>query len=274
VKKNTHHIIKVGGNELADSIFSQGLARNVAQMMARNGRPLIIVHGGGKAIAALQANLGLETRKVDGLRVTDTASLEAAEMVLSGHSNKLIVKALLAAGVDALGLSGVDGRILQAHKKQHPADLGYVGEITAVNTTPIRQLTGLGYVVVLSPISLGLDGNTYNVNADEAATAVAAALNAEQLDFVSNVPGVLQDGCLIPSLSPAEAEQLIADGVITDGMIPKVRAALTAVARGVPQVRIVNLEGLAGGGGTIFSSARHAPNISGHSNDYRGVPGT
>ena len=248
----THHVIKVGGNELADPAFLPGLAQNVAQMMAQNGRSPIIVHGGGQAIARLQASLGLETRQVDGLRVTDAASLEAAEMVLSGHSNKLIVKALLAAGVDALGLSGVDGRILQAAKKQHPADLGYVGEITAVNTDPIQQLTDLGYVAVLSPISLGRDGHTYNVNADEAATAVAAALNAEQLDFVSNVPGVLQDGRLLPSLTPAAAAQLIANGVITDGMIPKVRAALTAVARGVPQARIVNLAGLARNGGTIF----------------------
>ncbi|HIP71491.1 MAG TPA: acetylglutamate kinase [Anaerolineae bacterium] len=270
----THHVIKVGGNELADSIFLQELAQNVKQMMAQNGRPPLIVHGGGKAIAQLQTNLGLETRKIDGLRVTNAASLEAAQMVLSGHSNKLIVKALLAEGLAAIGLSGVDGRILQAHKKQHPAaDLGYVGEITAVNTTPIRQLTGLGYIVVLSPISLGLDGNTYNVNADEAATAVAAALDAEQLDFVSNVPGVLQDGRLIPNLSSVTAEQLIAGGVITAGMIPKVRAALTAVARGVPQARIVNLDGLAGGGGTIFSSAGHAPNKSGHSNDCRDAPG-
>ena len=260
MKKNTHHasrityhVIKVGGNELADPVFLQRLARNVQKMIVQDGRPPIIVHGGGKAIAQLQASLGLETRKVDGLRVTDAASLEAAEMVLSGPSNKLIVKALLAAGVEAIGLSGVDGRILQAHKKQHPAaDLGYVGEITAVNTTPIRQLTDLGYVVVLSPISLGRDGHTYNVNADEVATAVAAALNARQLDFVSNVPGVLQDGRLLPRLTPAAAEQLITNGVITDGMIPKVRAALTAVAHGVPQARIVNLAGLAQNGGTIF----------------------
>ncbi len=252
MKKNTHHIIKVGGNELADPEFLQGLARNVAQILAQNGRLPIIVHGGGQAIARLQTSLGLETRKVDGLRVTDAASLEAAEMVLSGHSNKLIVKALLAEGLDALGLSGVDGRILYAHKKQHPADLGYVGEITAVNTAPIQQLTDLGYIVVLSPISLGADGTTYNVNADEAATAVAAALRAGQLDFVSNVPGVLQDGRLLPSLSITAAEQLITDGVITDGMIPKVRAALTAVARGVPQARIVNLDKLAKNGGTIF----------------------
>ena len=220
--------------------------------MVQNGRPPVIVHGGGKAIARLQANLGLETRKVDGLRVTDADSMEAAEMVLSGHSNKLIVKALLAAGLDAIGLSGVDGRILQAVKKEHTADLGYVGEITAVNAAPIQQLTGLGYVVILSPISLGADGTTYNVNADEAATAVAAALNAGQLDFVSNVPGVLQDGRLLPRLTLADAKQLIANGVITDGMIPKVRAALTAVARGVPQARIVNLASLAGEGGTIF----------------------
>ena len=175
-------------------------------------------------------------------------------MVLSGRANKQIVRALLAAGLDAVGLSGDDGRLLTARKKEHPtADLGLVGEIVAVRAHLLQRLLQVGITPVISPISLSNDGQTYNVNADEAATAIAAALGAEALDFVSNVPGVLAGGELVPRLSPDETETLIADGVISGGMIPKVRAALDALARGVPQVRIVDLAGLRGGGGTVFS---------------------
>ncbi len=122
-------VLKIGGNELSDSDFVNTLAAVIAKLSADTAEPAIIVHGGGRAIADLQAQLGLETRKVDGLRVTDLESLAVAEMVLSGHSNKIIVKALLAAGLDALGISGVDGGVLRCRKKSHPtADLGYVGE--------------------------------------------------------------------------------------------------------------------------------------------------
>ncbi len=248
-------IIKVGGNELADPAFLQGLAQSVKTIQENSGEPVIIVHGGGKAIADLQGKLGLETIKVDGLRVTDAASIDVAEMVLSGHSNKLIVKALLAAGVDALGLSGIDGGLLRCQKKEHPtADLGFVGTISEVRAELLQQLTAQGFTAVISPISLGFDGNTYNVNADDAASAVALALNADLLNFVSNVPGVLKDGARIATLTIAETESLIAEGVITDGMIPKVRAACTAVSRGVNQARIVNLAGLGSHEGTIFTA--------------------
>lgn len=247
-------VIKIGGNELSDPGFLAKLAADVRYLQGKTAVPIIIVHGGGRAIADLQSQLGLEPVKVDGLRVTDKASLRVAEMVLSGHSNKLIVKALLNAGVDALGVSGVDGGILRAQKKQHPkADLGYVGEVVVVRVDLLVQLLELGVTAVLSPISLGLDGLTYNVNADEAAAAIAEALHAEQLDFVSNVPGVLADNVVIPYLTPQETQTLIADGTISGGMIPKVSAALNTVARGVPQARIVNLAGLTTDGGTIFT---------------------
>ena len=247
-------IIKVGGNELADPAFLQGLAQSVKTIQTNTGQPVVIVHGGGQAIADLQSKLGLKTKKVDGLRVTDAASMEVAEMVLSGHSNKLIVKALLAEGVDALGLSGIDGGLLRCHKKEHPtADLGFVGTITKVRAELLQQLVSVGFTAVISPISLGLDGHTYNVNADDAASAVALALKADLLNFVSNVPGVLKDGERIPTLTIAETEALIEQGVITDGMIPKVRAACTAVSQGIPQSRIVNLVGLDSDGGTIFT---------------------
>jgi acetylglutamate kinase len=249
-------IIKIGGNELSDPGFVNTLAQNIVRMQAEAAEPLVIVHGGGRAIAGMQAKLGLKVVKVDGLRVTDIESLSVAQMVLSGHSNKIVVKALLEAGLDALGVSGVDGGILRCRKKQHAnADLGFVGEIVQVRADLLQQFAGLGITTVLSPISLGLDGLTYNVNADEAASAVALATGASELDFVSNVPGILRDGTVIPMLTATETEQLIVDGIISGGMIPKARAALEALDQGVVQIRIVDLAGLAEAGGTLFSAA-------------------
>ena len=249
-------IYKIGGNELSDPGFVSTLAHTVAKLKEKTLEPVIIVHGGGRAIAGLQAQLGLETVKVDGLRVTDLESLSVAQMVLSGHSNKLVVKALLAEGLDALGLSGVDGALLRCQKKQHPhVDLGYVGEVLHVRTQLLQRFIAMDIITVLSPISLGVDGLTYNVNADEAASAVALAMEANRLDFVSNVPGVLLNGSIIPHLSPTKAHQLIADGKISGGMIPKVRAALDAVQMGVQQARIVDLAGLAEAGGTNFTAS-------------------
>lgn len=247
-------IIKIGGNEMNTPGFLEELARQIANLSAATAEPLVIVHGGGQEIAALQSRLGIEPVKVDGLRVTDAESLAVAQMVLSGHTNKAIVKALLAAGLDAAGLSGVDGGLLRCRKKQHPtADLGLVGEIIAVRAGLLAHFVAQGIVPVISPISLGEDGQTYNVNADEAAGAIARAIPADTLDFVSNVPGVLHDGRLLPELTPTQADSLIAAGVINGGMIPKVRAALDALDRGVSRVRIVNLAGLGCGGGTVFS---------------------
>jgi acetylglutamate kinase len=242
-------ILKIGGNELDQSGFLTGLA----QAVAATGEPLIIVHGGGRAIADLQNRLGMAPAKVDGLRVTDAPSLAVAQMVLSGQANKQIVAALLAAGVDAVGLSGVDRGLLRCRKKEHPtADLGFVGEIVQVRAGILEHLLGQGVTPVISPISLGWDGQIYNVNADAAAGAVARAMQADLLDFISNVPGVLRHGRVIPTLTAAETEQLIAASIIRDGMVPKVRAALEAIAHGVPQARIVNLAGLARSEGTSF----------------------
>jgi acetylglutamate kinase len=246
-------VLKIGGNELSDPGFIVLLGKSVAHLLEETNSPLVIVHGGGRAIAGLQTQLGLEVVKVDGLRVTDLESLNVTQMVLSGQSNKTVVKALLAAGVDALGLSGVDGGLLRCRKKEHPtADLGYVGEIVEVRSDLLEKLMGLGLTPVLSPISLGVDGHTYNVNADEAASAVAGACQAEELVFVSNVPGVLCAGELVPSLSAAEAEEYIEKGIINGGMVPKVRSALQAVAYGADKVRIVNLPGLLADEGTTI----------------------
>ena len=258
-------VLKIGGNELDDPGFLAGLAAYVAGTAASTGStslsrsaqavPPIIVHGGGRAIVALEQKVGLQSTKVDGHRVTAREMISVVQMALSGQTNKQIVTALLAAGVDAIGLSGVDGGILRCLKKHHPtADLGYVGEISQVRTDLLRHFTSLGLTVVLSPLSLGFDGYTYNVNADDAASAVALALRAERLTFVSNVPGVLRDGRILPHLTPNQTETLISSGVITDGMVPKVRAALATIAQGVPQTQIVNLAGLLSNSGTIFTN--------------------
>lgn len=243
-------VIKIGGNELDNPAFVQELAARVAGM---DGAP-VIVHGGGRAIGALQQRLGIEPVMRDGLRVTDAASLEVVQMVLSGSTNKMLVAALFAAGVTAVGLSGVDGGLLRCVKKELPgADLGYVGTVVGVNAALLEQLVAQGVAPVVSPLSLGLDGQIYNVNADEAAAAVAAALGAGLLSFVSNVPGVLDDaGQPLPTLTAATTEQLIASGVIHGGMVPKVRAALAGLEKGVARARIVDLPGLGNGGGTVF----------------------
>ncbi len=245
-------VLKVGGNELDDKLFLQKLVKAVATIQQQES--VIIVHGGGRAIAEMHTELKLPIRKIDGLRVTSSRSLELAEMVLSGKANKLLVRALLAAGVDALGISGVDGGLLVAQRKVHPtADLGYVGEIVDVRTDVIERLIAAGFVPIVSPISADASHTQhYNINADEAATALAAALKADLLDFISNVPGILHNKTVIPTLSAIEAASYIEEGVIHSGMIPKVKAALAALDAGVTRTRIGNVDGLLTGGGTIF----------------------
>lgn len=244
-------VLKVGGNEIDDASFLTGFANAVAKM---NETP-VVVHGGGKEIADLQVKLGLTPRFVEGLRVTDDASLAIAEMVLSGRVNKRIVAAMLNAGADAIGLSGMDRALVRVEKMQHPSgDLGRVGKPVSVRGEVLCDFTARKIVPVVSPISLGDEG-AYNVNADSVACAIAAALNADAVVFVTNVPGVIQNDQVVPSLTARQAESLIKSKVIFGGMIPKVRAALDAVAGGAKVARITNLEGLMNGGGTMFSAA-------------------
>jgi acetylglutamate kinase len=246
-------VLKVGGNEIDDPQFLNGFARAVAAMPDTP----VIVHGGGKEIAELQLKFGLTPRFVEGLRVTDETSLAIAEMVLSGRVNKRIVVALLHAGVDAMGLSGVDRGVVRVEKMQHPAgDLGRVGKVVGVRGEVLHDFVARKIVPVVSPISLGDDG-AYNVNADSVACAIASALNADAVVFVTNVAGVMAapHDRVIPSLTAREAEALIKSQVIRGGMIPKVRAALDAVAGGAKAARITNLDGLMNGSGTEFSAA-------------------
>ncbi|HHX42621.1 MAG TPA: acetylglutamate kinase [Chloroflexi bacterium] len=242
-------LIKVGGAELAEGDCLERLADALAATAQRSA--LVIVHGGGPEIAALQQRLGLVPAFVEGLRVTDEDSLRVAEMVLSGSVNKRLAARLVCRGVKALGLSGVDAGLLQAQRLAHPAgDLGCVGEITSVRSECLRELIGLGYTPVISPISLGSDGRSYNVNADHAALAIAQALGAAEMVFLTDVPGVMRDGQVLAGITDQEAQAMIAEGVITGGMIPKVTSALTAIARGVGVALITNLAGLAAGSGT------------------------
>jgi acetylglutamate kinase len=246
-------VLKVGGNELDDVAFVDGLVDALRRLWAVSG--VAVVHGGGKAIARLQERLCLEPHFVDGLRVTDDASLEVAEMVLSGWVNKRLVGRLVADGIAALGMSGVDNGLFRVVKMEHNQhDLGWVGDIVHTNPETVSSLLERGITPIISPISLGLDGHSYNVNADHAAAALANALGARELVFVSNVPGVLGEGggeCL-PLLAPADVEALIESGAIHGGMVPKVRSALKALSTGVPRVRITNLAGLCTDGGTCF----------------------
>jgi acetylglutamate kinase len=242
-------VLKIGGNEIDDEAFLAGLV-DAVRALRLTCRP-VIVHGGGKEIARLQTALGLQPQFVDGLRVTDDESLRVVEMVLSGAVNKRLVARLVAAGIPAAGLSGVDGGSLRVRRVQHAGgDLGWVGEVESVDLTLLNVLLQQGLTPVVAPISLGPEGHSYNVNADHAAMALACALGAASLAFVTNVPGVLVEGRIVAQLTAAQVQAWIAEGVISGGMVPKVRAALDVVTAGVREARIVDLAGLRSGGGT------------------------
>lgn len=242
-------VLKIGGQELDDPDFVKRLGEAVAALP----EPPILVHGGGKEIRELQNRLGLKPQYIDGLRVTDAESLDIVTMVLVGRINKRLVSTLSQAGVDAFGMSGVDRNAVKAEKLEHASgDLGYVGRVVEVRTQVFIQLLEDGITPTLSPLCYGADGSIFNVNADHVALAVAIAMQADELVFVSNVPGILKDKKLLPQLTAAAVEQLIEEKVITDGMIPKSRSALQAVAAGVAAVRITNLDGLKAGTGTVI----------------------
>jgi len=245
------HLIKIGGNELAQTGFKHELARAITTFT----EPVVIVHGGGKEVDDVLTRFGLKPVKIQGVRRTDADALRVAIMVLCGLVSKQLVATLLAGGVDAVGLSGVDGGLLRVRKLENPEfDLGFVGEIVSVRVELILALLRGGTTPVISPISLGTDGQIYNVNADQAASAIAQSLCVDRLDFVSNVPGVLIGGKVLPNLQASEANRMITSGEIRDGMVPKVRASLEALQKGVSEVRIVDIAGLTNNGGTRFSA--------------------
>jgi acetylglutamate kinase len=229
-------VVKVGGNE----VDSPEWVARLAAALARRGRRTVVVHGGGKEVSALQRVLGAEPEWRDGLRITTPEAMRAVAMVLTGVVNKRLVSALLGAGVDAVGISGEDGALLRAELLRGGA-LGRTGAVAQVRTELLRAWLAQGITPVVSPVSRGPDGGPLNVNADDAAAAVAGALRAAELLFLSDVPGVLEAGSLLPEVAGGEAEALIAAGVASGGMAPKLRAAVRA-AGAVGRVRIGGLE--------------------------------
>jgi acetylglutamate kinase len=215
------------------------LARLAREIAGRGGNT-VLVHGGGKEVSALQRTLGAEPEWKDGLRVTSPEGMRAVAMVLSGLVNKRIVSALLTAGADAVGISGEDGGLLRATVARGGA-MGRIGEIERVRAGLLHAWLGQGLTPVISPVSRGTDGGALNVNADDAAAAVAGAMKADELLFISNVPGVLADGTTIETIAADEVERLIEDGTAQGGMAPKLRAAARAAAE-VGRVRIGGLE--------------------------------
>lgn len=230
-------VIKCGGSivdELPGSFFE-----DLATLANRADVAPIIVHGGGPMISSQLKQLNVTTTFEKGLRVTTEEVLDVVEMVLSGAVNKQIVRKLSANGAKAIGLSGIDGGLIEAEAVDEAKQIGFVGQVTAVNIDVIQSLTNMQHIPVISPIGMGKDQQRYNINADTAAGAIAEYLGASLL-YISDIPGVLKNDQLLHQLSKAEVEQLIEEAVIYGGMIPKVTAALAALEKGVPEVAIVS----------------------------------
>ncbi|TAM10805.1 MAG: acetylglutamate kinase [Nevskiaceae bacterium] len=238
-------VIKYGGNAMTDPHLQQVFAGDVALMKAVGMKP-VVVHGGGPQIGALLEKLGKESKFVDGLRVTDAETMDAVQMVLAGGVNKQIVDLINRHGGRAVGLSGKDGGLVRARKTHHEKDgealdLGFVGDVAAIDPKLIEVLDGDDFIPVIAPMGVGTDGATYNINADLVAGALAATLKAEKLMLLTNVRGVLDKaGNILTGLSSAQVDALIADGTISGGMLPKIHCALQAVRDGVGSSIIID----------------------------------
>jgi acetylglutamate kinase len=244
-------VVKVGGNELDDPSFLAGLSAAVSEFAG----PLVLVHGGGKEISAALDREGLPVEFVDGLRVTTPAAMETMQRVVCGTINKRVVASLVQAGARAIGLSGIDLGLLRCvPHRPNGADLGRVGAVTYVDATAIRMMLSLRWLPVFAPVAMGIDDSlSYNVNADMVAQSIAAAISGAELLFVTNVPGVILGGAVAPELDAPAVQRAIESGEISGGMVPKVRAALDALAAGAASARITNLAGFAAGGTRIIN---------------------
>ncbi len=234
-------VIKYGGAAQTEDDLKDAFAKDVALLSHFNIRP-VIVHGGGKEISRVSGLLGIESTFVNGQRVTSEEMLDVVVMVLGGKINKEIVGSINRQGGKAVGISGTDGDLLKARKKR-PAngdDLGWVGEVEAVDTRVINVLLDNGFIPVISPIGWGEEGTPFNINADLAASSIAMSLQAEKLIYISDVPGVMVDGRRISTLKKGTAEGYLADKVITGGMIPKVRSAFETLQGGVMKVHLID----------------------------------
>ena len=240
--RNQIIVIKYGGAAMIEEALKTSFAQDIVLLQSLGMRP-VVVHGGGPEVSKVIQSLGQEVNFVDGLRVTTAENLKVAEMVLSGNLNKEIIAHLQTFGGKAVGLSGKDGNLIQADKKKHASgiDLGYVGTIRQINPELLHLLMREQFIPVVSPIGMGSNGETYNINADTVAAAIAVALEARKVIFMTDVDGVLSDGKeLISYLDTATAENLIANKVISGGMVPKIQAALDCVKANVRSAHIIN----------------------------------
>ena len=234
-------VIKYGGNAMVNEKLKQQVMEDIT-LLWLIGVKVVLVHGGGPEISETMKKLGKESVFVGGLRVTDKETVDIVQMVLAGKVNKTLVNLIQTKGGHAVGLSGIDGGIIEASMKNEA--LGYVGEITKIRTKPITDLLEKGYIPVISTVASDRQGNVYNINGDTAAAHIAGALGAERLIMMTDIAGILQDkddpSTLIPEITVEEAKKLYDSGVISGGMIPKVDCCIEAIGHGVKNVVIMD----------------------------------
>ena len=234
-------VVKYGGNAMINEQLKQQVMEDIV-LLWLIGVHVVLVHGGGPEISGLMQRLGKEPEFVDGLRVTDQETVDIVQMVLAGKVNKSLVTLLETRGGKAIGISGMDGRLIEARQKD--ARLGYVGEVTKIHIKPVLDLLDHGYIPVVSTIGCDRSGNVYNINGDTAAAAIAGALQAERLIMMTDIAGILRDkedpSSLIPELTLAEAQGLRSSGIISGGMIPKLDCCLEALKAGVKNTVIMD----------------------------------
>ena len=234
-------VIKYGGNAMIDETLKKQVMEDIV-LLWLIGVKIVLVHGGGPEISDLMKKLGKEPTFVDGLRVTDKETVDIVQMVLAGKVNKTLVNLIETEGGCAMGISGMDGQLIQATMKDER--LGYVGEIKKINIKPVTDLLNNGYIPVISTVGCDKQGNSYNINGDTAAAFIAGALQAERLIMMTDIAGLLRDkddpSTLIPELTIVQAKHLKAEGVISGGMIPKVECCIEAINEGVKNVVIMD----------------------------------
>ena len=234
-------VVKYGGNAMINEELKQQVMEDIV-LLWLIGVKIVLVHGGGPEINDLMDRLGKKPTFVNGLRVTDKETVDIVQMVLAGKVNKTLVNLLEMKGGKAMGISGMDGRLIEA-KMKNP-DLGYVGEITKIHISPVLDLLEKGYIPVISTVGCDKAGNAYNINGDTAAAYIAGAMNAERLIMMTDIDGILRDrndpSTLIRELTTVEAKQLEKDGIISGGMLPKVECCIKAISEGVKNVIIMD----------------------------------
>ncbi len=234
-------VVKYGGAAMTDPELKEQVMEDIV-LLSLIGVKIVLVHGGGPEINEVMARYGKKAEFVDGLRVTDRETIDIVQMVLAGKVNKTLVNMLESKGASAMGISGMDGRLLEAKIKDER--LGYVGDITKVNIRPVTDLLEKGYIPVISTIACDINGNSYNINGDTAASHIAGALGAERLIMMTDVAGILTDKddptTLISEISVSGIEKLKAEGIINGGMIPKVECCVEAIQKGVEKAVIMD----------------------------------